>query len=161
MFHPYPLISDVLTNDLSQKKTVNHYFIIMSYRQLLYQIVFGTKNRESTISESYSDELYKYIWGVIKKHKCNLYRINGMENHLHIFSDLHPTICLSDYIKNIKVSSNLCMRESGRFPKFAGWQERYAAFTYSIKKRLQSSTTSRIKRNIISMKHFMTNSKDS
>jgi len=107
----------------------------MSYRQILYQIVFGTKNRESTISESYSEELYKYIWDIIKKHKSNLYRINGMEDHLHIFSDLHPTICLSDYVKNIKVSSNLWMRESGQFPRFAGWQERYAAFTYSINEK--------------------------
>ncbi len=107
-------------------------YFIMSYRQILYQIVFGTKNREATIAESHSEELYKYIWGVVKNHKCNLYRINGMEDHLHIFPDLHPTICLSDYVKNIKVSSNLWMRESGQFPAFRGWQERYAAFTYSI-----------------------------
>ena len=52
-----------------------------------------------------------------------------------MFSGLHPTICLSDYVKDIKVSSNLWMRESGQFPKFKGWQERYAAFTYSINEK--------------------------
>lgn len=36
----------------------------MSYRQIFYQIIFGTKNREFTIAESYSEELYKYIWGL-------------------------------------------------------------------------------------------------
>lgn len=107
----------------------------MSYRQIFYQIVFGTKHREATISESHSDELYKYIWGIIKNHKCNLYRINGMEDHLHIFSDLHPSICLSDYVKKIKVASNLWMKESGHFAQFAGWQEKYAAFTYSINEK--------------------------
>jgi len=28
--------------------------------------------------------------------------IFGIEDHIHIFSDLHPTISLSDYIKDIK-----------------------------------------------------------
>jgi putative transposase len=107
----------------------------MSYRQILYQIVFGTRNREATISESHCEELYKYIWGIVRKHKCKLYRINGMEDPLHIFSDLHPTISLSDYVKNIKVSSNLWMKESNRFRNFVGWQEKYAAFTYSIKEK--------------------------
>lgn len=35
----------------------------MSYRQIFYQIVFGTKYRETTISETHCEELYKYIWG--------------------------------------------------------------------------------------------------
>jgi hypothetical protein len=33
----------------------------MSYRQILYQIVVGTKNRESAISEAYSHEIVKRL----------------------------------------------------------------------------------------------------
>jgi putative transposase len=107
----------------------------MAYRQIYYQIVFGTRNREATISEAYCEELYKYIWGIIKNQKCRLYRINGMEDHIHIFSDLHPTICLSEYIKNIKIASSLWMKKTGWFPNFSGWQEKYAAFTYSLREK--------------------------
>jgi REP element-mobilizing transposase RayT len=107
----------------------------MSYRQIFYQIVFGTKNREETITEAYCEELYKYIWGIVNGKNCKLYRINGIEDHIHIFSDLHPSLALADYIKDIKVSTSIWMKSNGRFPKFKGWQESYAAFTYSIKEK--------------------------
>ncbi len=68
-----------------------------SHRQIYYQIVFGTKNREPTISETHCEELYKYIWGIIKNKKCHLYRINGIEDHIHIFSDLHPSVGLAEF----------------------------------------------------------------
>ncbi|MBX3238923.1 MAG: transposase [Chitinophagaceae bacterium] len=29
------------------------------------------------------------MWGIIEGHKCKLYRINSMPDHIHIFSDMH------------------------------------------------------------------------
>lgn len=106
-----------------------------TYRQIFYQIVFGTKYRKPTIAKECEDELYKYIYGIIKNKNCKLYRINGMEDHIHIMSDLHPTVSLSDYIKDIKVASSLWMKERGLFPEFEGWQDGYGAFTYSIREK--------------------------
>ena len=106
-----------------------------SYRQIYYQIVFGTKHRLPTITESHCTELYRYISGIVKKKNCKLYRINGVEDHIHIFSDLHPTICLSDYVKDIKIASSIWMKANGNFPKFEAWQEGYGAFTYSIREK--------------------------
>lgn len=87
-----------------------------SFKQVYYQIVFGTKYRKATIPEEHYEKLYKYIWDIIDEKKCHLYRINGVEDHIHIFSDLHPSIALADYIKDIKVASNDWMKESGLFP---------------------------------------------
>lgn len=106
-----------------------------NFRQIFYQIVFSTKDRVPAITEEYETDLYKYIWGIIKNKKCTLYRINGMPDHLHIFSDLHPTVCLSDFVKDIKIASNLWMKESGKFPNFEAWQSGYGAFTYSIREK--------------------------
>ena len=72
---------------------------------------------------------------MIKKKNCKLYWINGIEDHIHIFSDLHPTVSLSDYIKDIKVASSTWMKASNNFSKFEAWQEGYGAFTYSIKEK--------------------------
>ena len=102
-----------------------------TFRQIYYQIVFSTKDRKPTISEDHCDELYKYIWGIIDNKKCKLYRINGVEDHIHIFSDLNASIALADYVKDIKIASSLWMKECGKFPDFKGWQEGYGAFTYS------------------------------
>ena len=101
-----------------------------SYRQILYHIVFCTYDRENTIPQAYHEELFKYIWGVIKNRKGVLYRINGMENHIHILSDLHPTVALSDFIKEIKTASNTWMKSTGNYPKFISWAEGYCALTY-------------------------------
>lgn len=103
-----------------------------SFRQILYHIVFGTYNRERTLPENHHEELYKYIWGIIKNRKCILYRINGTEDHIHFLSDLHPSIALSDYIKEIKTASNSWMKKSGNFPAFKSWGEGYCAITYNI-----------------------------
>jgi len=44
---------------------------------------------------------------------------------------LHPTICLSDFIKDIKVSSSIWIKKKNIFPLFQYWQESYSAFTCS------------------------------
>lgn len=109
--------------------------IMGTYRQIYYQIVFGTKYRRPTIPPKNEMDLYKYISGVIKNKQCKLYNINGIEDHIHIMSDLHPSVCLSEYIKDIKVASSIWMKESDKFHAFEGWQEGYGAFTYSIREK--------------------------
>lgn len=104
-----------------------------SYRQIFYHIVFCTYNRKNTLPAKHHEELYKYIWGIIKNRNCVLYRINGTENHIHILSDLHPSICLSDFIKEIKTASNRWMKEAGCFPDFEHWAEGSCSLTYSIR----------------------------
>ena len=79
------------------------------------------------------DELYKYLWGIVKNHKGILYRINGLENHVHILCDLNPTILLADLIKELKIGSNKWMKQTGFFPKFESWADGYFAATYSYK----------------------------
>jgi len=103
-----------------------------SHRQVLFHFVFGTKNRKLSIAESNAEDLYRYIWGIIKNCKGKLYRINGMQDHIHILTDLPPTLAISEYIKTIKVASSLWMKDCGKYPEFEGWQEGYGAFTHSI-----------------------------
>jgi putative transposase len=79
-------------------------FFMSSYRQILYHLVFRTKDSRKTLVQAHSRELYAYIMGIIRNKNCFLYRINGMENHLHILCDLHPTIALADYVRDIKTS---------------------------------------------------------
>jgi REP element-mobilizing transposase RayT len=67
-----------------------------SYRQLLYHIVFRTKDSKPTINQENVGELYSYIGGIIRNKNCHLFQINGVENHLHILTDLHPSLALSD-----------------------------------------------------------------
>ena len=81
-----------------------------AYRQILYHIIFRTKGSVKTINQNHAKDLYKYIFGIIKNKNCQLARINGMEDHIHIISDLHPSVALADFIREIKVSSSKWMK---------------------------------------------------
>ena len=102
-----------------------------SFRQILYHIIFRTKNSALTLPLSDSEELYRYIWGIIKNKKGRLLRINGTENHIHILSDLSPTVALANYVREIKTYSSHWLKKHPKFPMFDGWAEGYAALTYA------------------------------
>ncbi|MDA3878965.1 MAG: IS200/IS605 family transposase [Prolixibacteraceae bacterium] len=106
-----------------------------SYRQILYHIDFHTKRGEKVLNYSNNEELYKYIWGIIKNKKCKLYRINGTDDHIHIISDLHPSVCLADFIKDIKVASSVWIKNENIYPRFKVWADGYGAFTLSMKEK--------------------------
>lgn len=111
------------------EKPIN--YKIKSFRQIYYHIVFGTKFRKPTIPDNHCEELYKYIWGFINNKKCKLYRINGSSDHLHLLVDIHPSFSVSDFVKEIKVSTSIWMKTQKIFPNFEGWAEGYACFTIS------------------------------
>ena len=108
-----------------------------TYTQILYQIVFSTKNREHTLTENHRDDLYKYIWGIIKNKNCHLYRIGGITDHIHIVTHLHPSLSLASLVKDIKIASSEHIKSSHLFQHFDGWQDGYGGFTYSFKDKDQ------------------------
>ena len=104
-----------------------------TYTQIMYHIVFGTKYREAILVKENRQELFNYIWGILKKKKCHLYRINGVEDHLHIALHIHPSVALASLVKDIKLASSDFIKEKNLFPKFDSWQDGYGAFTHSYR----------------------------
>jgi REP element-mobilizing transposase RayT len=106
-----------------------------TYTQILYHVVFSTKNRASVLRADNHDKLFRYIWGIHQKLNCHLYRINGVEDHVHILTSLHPTLVLADYMQKVKSGSSKWISDEDVFPGFEGWQDGYGAFTVSWKDR--------------------------
>ena len=105
----------------------------MSYVQLLYHVIIRTKASQPALSLEHSDELYRYIWGIIKNKNSLLYRVNGVEDHIHILFSLHPTIALSDFMREMKAETSKMLKRTVGFEKFTAWSEGYAALSYSLK----------------------------
>lgn len=103
-----------------------------TYTQILYQIIFSTKHREPTLKKENRPLLFKFIWGVLKENNCHLYRLNGVEDHLHIVTHLHPSVALADLVKDIKLAGTSHIKSESLFKGFNGWQDGYGAFTYSF-----------------------------
>ena len=70
--------------------------------------------------------------GILKNKQCHLYRLNGIEDHLHIITHLHPTVALATLVKDIKLASSAFIKDEKLFRNFDGWQKGYSAFTYSL-----------------------------
>jgi putative transposase len=102
-----------------------------AHTQHLFQWVWGTKYNEPTLSGNGQNTLYAYIAGILKNKKCFVHSINGVEDHLHIVSSLHPVLNVSGLIKDIKLSTSDFIKREDLFPDFRGWQEGYGSFTYS------------------------------
>lgn len=104
----------------------------MSYTKLIYHIVFRTKYGRDTIPEIHEKELYAYMMGIVNNKKSKLYRIGGVENHIHLLVDIHPTYALSDFMKELKEYSSKWLSHNSHFPDFEGWAVSFAAFTYNL-----------------------------
>ncbi|HTX87609.1 MAG TPA: IS200/IS605 family transposase [Bacteroidales bacterium] len=104
-----------------------------SYRQILYHLVISTRCRKYALTEKNKAGLFKYMTGIVQHNQCHLYRINGVNDHIHLLTDLHPTVPLADLIKDIKLASSQWMKKSGQFSAFEGWAEGYGAFTYAYR----------------------------
>ncbi len=102
-----------------------------TFSQIYIQVVFAVKGRDSLIQESWEEELYKYITGIVRNKEQKMLAINGMPDHLHFFIGMKPSCCLSDLVREIKKSSNDFIKEK-KFSKLKfQWQEGYGAFSYN------------------------------
>lgn len=102
-----------------------------TFSQIYIQVVFAVKGRQSLISKTWEEELYKYITGIITNKQQKLIVINGMPDHIHFLIGMKPSCCLSDLVREIKKSSNTFIKEK-KFTKYKfEWQEGYGAFSYS------------------------------
>jgi putative transposase len=102
-----------------------------TYTQIHIQAVFAVQNRDCIINNSWKDELYKYITGIVKNNQHKPLAINGMPDHVHVLFGMRPSQSLSDLMQDIKGSSSKWINEK-KFLKFKfSWQEGYGAFSYS------------------------------
>ena len=104
-----------------------------TYTRTLYHLVFATKDRRPVLSDGRRNDLFRYVNGIIKHDHCKPVWINGVRDHIHILSSLHPTLALADFVKDIKVASSLWVKENHMFLNFESWQEGYGAFTCSLR----------------------------
>ena len=101
-----------------------------TYTSLHYHLVFSTKHREPFILKEWREELHSYLGGIVKGLGGHPEGIGVIADHVHLLVSLKPTICLSDFMRELKKSSSTWVKDS----KTQGfqWQDGYAAFTVSV-----------------------------
>jgi putative transposase len=102
-----------------------------AYCNLLYHLVFSTKERRALIDPALKPQLREYVRGILREQKGELLELDGVADHVHLLVRLHPALALADALRLMKANSSKWINETSRqAPRFA-WQEGYAAFTVS------------------------------
>lgn len=102
-----------------------------TYTNLLFHIIFSTKNRAAYIGEDIREPLYQYVGGVIRGEGGTLLEIGGVADHVHLLARFKAAISVATMVRRIKTSSSKWMNQRpGIDFKFA-WQAGYGAFSVS------------------------------
>jgi REP element-mobilizing transposase RayT len=101
-----------------------------THTNLLYHIIFATKEREPCIAPDWRARLHEYMGGAVRGLGGVPQGVGGVADHIHLLVGLKPTHCLSDFMRDLKKNSSVWVSETIPLPSFR-WQEGYAAFTVS------------------------------
>lgn len=102
-----------------------------TFHQVYIQAVFAVKYRASVIEKSWRPILLSAIGNLIKETECKTIIVNGIEDHVHCFIGLKPTIAISDLMKIVKARSSKYVNDNNLTPERFEWQEGYGVFSYS------------------------------
>jgi REP element-mobilizing transposase RayT len=113
-----------------------------TYTNLLYHIVYSTKERYPFISKELRPRLYDYLGGTIRGLGGIALEIGGIEDHVHLLVKLKPTMAVSKFLQDLK-SNTSSWGKQNLHSKFE-WQDGYGAFTVgesiikSVKRYIQN-----------------------
>jgi putative transposase len=102
-----------------------------TFSNLLYHIVFSTKDRRPLITDGAREALYAYIGGVLRGEEGVLLEIGGMPDHVHLVVQFRTDVSVAEMVRRIKANSSKWMNERHKIPGRFEWQAGYGAFSVS------------------------------
>jgi len=94
----------------------------MSLTNLLYHLVFGTKDRHPWITDEIEQQLYEYLGGIIRGQDGTSLEINGVEDHLHILAKLNQNRAVADVLRELKSESSRWIHKNFSSSRQFVWQ---------------------------------------
>src|SRR5262245_8242039 len=102
-----------------------------SYTNLLYHIVFSTKERHPWLNIEISARLYDYLGGAIRGEGGTSISVNGCPDHIHILAKLKQDKAVSDVLRAVKANSFGWIHRTFNALRGFAWQSGYGAFSVS------------------------------
>ena len=103
-----------------------------SFSNSVMHIVYSTKNRFPFLRDpEIRAELHRQLGGTSKTLKCPPILVGGTDDHVHILARQARTIALSDWVKEMKRTTSLWIKERDPLLVDFQWQAGYAGFSVS------------------------------
>lgn len=102
-----------------------------SLSSLYIHLIFHIKNKMCPLEGFLRDDIYKYMYGILKNNDSKTIIINGTHNHVHLLFKISKNISLSQIVLELKQGSSKYIKTLiGGYEKFS-WQNGYAGFSVS------------------------------
>ena len=101
-----------------------------SFTQIYIQAVWAVKHRNTQLDKKWRKEMFAVIGNLINETGCKTIIVNGVEDHVHCFFRLKPTISISEVMQIVKAKSSKWLNDSGNINYRFEWQRGYGAFSY-------------------------------
>ena len=101
-----------------------------TYHQVYIQVVFAVKYRDAVIVNEWKSRLLGVIGNLINETGCKTIIVNGVEDHVHCFLGLKPTVSISELMKTVKAKSSKYINDNHLTKSRFEWQEGYGVFSY-------------------------------
>ena len=89
-----------------------------SLARILIHVVFSTKNRDPMLMDSIRPRVFGYLATVGRDMGCEVFRVGGMPDHVHLAVALSRTISVAEFVKKVKQTSSSWMKEQGSSPRY-------------------------------------------
>jgi putative transposase len=102
-----------------------------SYTNLVYHVVFSTKDRMPMLDHSVRSRLCDYLGSIVDDRGGSLVAANGVADHIHLLARLSQKQAVAEAVRDLKANSSRWLKQTFRETRAFGWQTGYGAFTVS------------------------------
>ena len=102
-----------------------------SLAQIYVHLVFSTKNRQPSIDDDIKSKLHAYIAVCLRDNGCHVFKVGGINDHVHICLSLAKAMSVSKVAEIAKGASSKWMKNQGEKYTSFFWQAGYGAFSIS------------------------------
>ena len=103
-----------------------------AHQQLLYHVVFSTKERRPLLqNDRFREGVWAYMAGIARNLGGFAIRIGGYYDHAHLLVRIPAKTALSDFVGKLKANTSRHINERGIAAFKFHWQDGYGAFTVS------------------------------
>ena len=99
--------------------------------KIYLHIIFHVKTTSPQIADEHLERMHSYIGQLVNTTGCQVIRVGGVGDHVHIVCALSSGECVSHLVEEVKRNSSRWIKDlSNVYAQFA-WQGGYAAFSVS------------------------------
>jgi REP element-mobilizing transposase RayT len=106
----------------------------MPYFQLLYHLIWSTKDRESLLSEKVEPIIHNFLRSKAIGLGAIVYALNGTEDHVHAVVSIPPKLSVARFVGQVKAVASTKFNKSFPHGQTFFWQNEYGAFSLDGKR---------------------------